>query len=423
MDYDMHPITLRFKEPALERLLRGSSFKNSYNLYMATLYGHIFGHTLLPWLLPTCAPVSWVFWPICVTVTIARHRFVDHVDQERAHDFTARLWMGTIIVGFTLHRVLMGLGVQQPVGELEHVLYMLMLLLETAMMHLQYFEFRYRMVMLAMMLLHSATPGWDSEWIVWRGNSFSIHGQPHDAVAVCIALLTGSFLGYGAEAMFRTSFLERHAMVRTGVDMIVNEEMRARHYRVLGHIGRGGSSDVFLVCNYGAAAQRSDASGTSGTSDTSGTSGVGTRHRIAPRGRRGQDDLLAIKRIRKSGLMKHRWLQVREEFEILRQLEHPFVVRLHDAFETNYGYYFAMAYASGGDLSGYLGHLDVAACKLIFLEMLLALEYLHSQRIIYRDLKPENTLIDADGHALLADFGVSRRFETAGAVSIVGTLW
>jgi serine/threonine protein kinase len=46
--------------------------------------------------------------------------------------------------------------------------------------------------------------------------------------------------------------------------------------------------------------------------------------------------------------------------------------------------------------------------KLIFCELLLALEHLHGKRVLYRDLKPENVLVDVDGHVRLTDFGLSK---------------
>ena len=71
-----------------------------------------------------------------------------------------------------------------------------------------------------------------------------------------------------------------------------------------------------------------------------------------------------------------------------------------------------MQYAAGGALSFWLETTPSErwrpAALTIVAEILLGLQYLHSQHVIYRDLKPENTLIGYDGHILLADFGVSK---------------
>ena len=52
--------------------------------------------------------------------------------------------------------------------------------------------------------------------------------------------------------------------------------------------------------------------------------------------------------------------------------------------------------------------MGLSSAKVLFAEVILALEFLHSKNILYRDLKPDNVLIDFDGHIKLADFGLSK---------------
>lgn len=84
-------------------------------------------------------------------------------------------------------------------------------------------------------------------------------------------------------------------------------------------------------------------------------------------------------------------------------------------------------YASGGDLSQYLEiehYFSESKAKLYITEILLALEALHKENIVYRDLKPDNVLMDEEGHVLLTDFGLSRenvRKGEAGAKSFCGS--
>lgn len=70
-----------------------------------------------------------------------------------------------------------------------------------------------------------------------------------------------------------------------------------------------------------------------------------------------------------------------------------------------------MDYCPGGDLSQHLalkGRFDEDEARFFISEIILAIEHLHSKKIVYRDLKPENILVASDGHIKLADFGLSK---------------
>jgi serine/threonine protein kinase len=94
--------------------------------------------------------------------------------------------------------------------------------------------------------------------------------------------------------------------------------------------------------------------------------------------------------------------------------DHPFIVKLHWAFQTNTTLNFCLDLCIGGELFYRLKsekRFNESRAKFYFIELLLAFEYLHSLGIVYRDLKPENILLDIDGHIQLADFGLSKQIK------------
>ena len=92
-------------------------------------------------------------------------------------------------------------------------------------------------------------------------------------------------------------------------------------------------------------------------------------------------------------------------------IDHPFVVRLHYAFQTEDTLYFVTDFLNGGELFYHLCNeirFSEERAKFYAAELVLALSHLHSKGIIYRDLKPENVLLDSKGHIKITDFGLSK---------------
>lgn len=117
--------------------------------------------------------------------------------------------------------------------------------------------------------------------------------------------------------------------------------------------------------------------------------------------------VLTKRQITQNNLLKY----AMTEKNVLSYIRHPFIVSLRYAFQTPQKLCLVLDYCPGGDLGGALSREkkfseDVA--KLYSAELILALEHLHSLNIIYRDLKPDNVILDADGHAMLTDFGLSK---------------
>ena len=102
------------------------------------------------------------------------------------------------------------------------------------------------------------------------------------------------------------------------------------------------------------------------------------------------------------------------ERQVLLSLNNPFILKLHYAFQTPECLYLIIDYINGGDLFFHIkkrGHLSEKEAKFYGAQIILGLEYLHSQKVIYRDLKPENLLLDKDGHLKMADFGICKILE------------
>ncbi|KAL0399533.1 UNVERIFIED_CONTAM: Serine/threonine-protein kinase WAG1 [Sesamum radiatum] len=117
----------------------------------------------------------------------------------------------------------------------------------------------------------------------------------------------------------------------------------------------------------------------------------------------------ALKVVDRDSLTSKKLSHVQTEAEILSSLDHPFLPTLYAHLEVSHYTCLLMDYCPNGDLHALLrkqpsNRLPIQAVRFFVAEVLLALEYLHAQGIVYRDLKPENILIREDGHIMLSDF-------------------
>ena len=125
--------------------------------------------------------------------------------------------------------------------------------------------------------------------------------------------------------------------------------------------------------------------------------------------------LYAQKQFRKASLTMRKQLveQTKTERAILESINrHPFVVKLYYAFQDHEKLYLILEYAQGGELFTRMlteRMFSEEIASFYMAEMVLALEHLHhTVGVVYRDLKPENCLLDSEGHLLLTDFGLSK---------------
>ncbi|RKP02942.1 hypothetical protein CXG81DRAFT_10181 [Caulochytrium protostelioides] len=142
---------------------------------------------------------------------------------------------------------------------------------------------------------------------------------------------------------------------------------------------------------------------------TLGTGSFGRVHLVRNR-QSGQ--YCAMKVLRKAEVIRMKQVEhTVNEKSILEVLDHPFLVKLHGTFQDSANLYLVMEYVQGGELFSYLrrcGRFPNHVAQFYATQVTLAFEYLHAKDIIYRDLKPENLLIDAQGNIKITDFGFAK---------------
>ncbi|KAL1494849.1 hypothetical protein ABEB36_010370 [Hypothenemus hampei] len=135
----------------------------------------------------------------------------------------------------------------------------------------------------------------------------------------------------------------------------------------------------------------------------------------------------AMKRLSKADLIKRSdsaffW----EERHIMAHAKSEWIVQLHYAFQDAKHLYMVMDYMPGGDIVNLMSNYEIPEtwAKFYTMEVVLALDVIHSMGFVHRDVKPDNMLLDKDGHLKLADFGTCMRMDSDGLVrsnNVVGT--
>ena len=124
-------------------------------------------------------------------------------------------------------------------------------------------------------------------------------------------------------------------------------------------------------------------------------------------------NIYAMKSLRKDSLIEKGQVEhTKTEKMVMEHINHPFLTRLEFAFSTADKIFFVMQYMRGGELFFHLKEarkFPEPRAKFYAAQLLLGLDHLHTENIIYRDLKPENVIMDDVGNVCLTDFGMAKR--------------
>ncbi|XP_068317934.1 serine/threonine-protein kinase AtPK2/AtPK19-like [Pyrus communis] len=131
--------------------------------------------------------------------------------------------------------------------------------------------------------------------------------------------------------------------------------------------------------------------------------------------KKGTSEIYAMKVMRKDRIMEKNHAEyMKAERDILTKIDHPFIIQLRYSFQTKYRLYLVLDFVNGGHLFFQLYHHGLfreELGRIYAAEIVSAVAHLHANGIMHRDLKPENILLDADGHAMLTDFGLAKQLE------------
>nr|CCA21715.1 protein kinase putative [Albugo laibachii Nc14]CCA21860.1 protein kinase putative [Albugo laibachii Nc14] len=148
--------------------------------------------------------------------------------------------------------------------------------------------------------------------------------------------------------------------------------------------------------------------------------GKGTFGTVVLAARKNTGQIFAVKVLEKDSMSSYDKLRTKTEMRILRDVHHPFIAPLRFAFQSNSRVFLGMEYYPGGSLYTHMNRfsnnkehrikipLELSRVRFYAAQIVLALCHLHACDIVYRDLKPDNIMLDEFGNVALVDFGLSK---------------
>eukprot|EP00563_Minutocellus_polymorphus_P006551 CAMPEP_0181036228 /NCGR_PEP_ID=MMETSP1070-20121207/8738_1 /TAXON_ID=265543 /ORGANISM="Minutocellus polymorphus, Strain NH13" /LENGTH=706 /DNA_ID=CAMNT_0023113827 /DNA_START=389 /DNA_END=2509 /DNA_ORIENTATION=- len=161
------------------------------------------------------------------------------------------------------------------------------------------------------------------------------------------------------------------------------------------------------------------------TKQTLGVGAFGRVKLVTAKGKDGKTKAYALKCLAKTGIVEN-GLQdhVLNEKEIMEELNHPFILSFHCAMQDSRNIYFLLEVLQGGELFKFLraeNQFPESWSRFYAASVVLAFCQIHARKIAYRDLKPENLVMDADGYLKVVDFGLAKKVENGKLWTLCGT--